>query len=443
MIHYFAYAMAVIAVVGLLGAPAISADSPAADRDAIPLEELRTFSDIFNLVKSRHVESHTDADLIRSSIEGMLQKIDPHSQYYNDKDYKNFDRQLYGKTGGVGVRVSMKEGVLVVVSPIKDTPAERAGIKSGDRIVRIDGQIVQGQMTFEDAINLMRGDVGTDVNLSIWREGEEPFTVDITRATIPLITARGEIIGDGYGYVHLSYFNLRVAEDLADILEDLRDESDGDLKGLVLDLRNNPGGGVSAAVDVADAFLEDGEIVSTRGRGTDVVSHYARPGDLLKGAPLVVLINGGSASASEIVAGALQDHHRGVIVGEPSFGKGTVQTIYRLSSGGVIRLTTGFYHTPSGVSIQAEGIQPDILVEPLRFEDTQKEGAVPLLKESNYAGYLRLKSDSESQAEEPDKDAAEDEPKDDAFDFHGDYQLLQAYNILRGMEMARRADTAP
>ena len=334
--------------------------------------QLKLFSDVFERVRAEYVEEVTDEELIEFAIQGMLTELDPHSSYLDADSYKDMRVQTKGEFGGLGIEVTMEGGFVKVVSPIDDTPAHRAGVEAGDLITHLDGESVLG-LTLNEAVDKMRGKVNTDLTLTIRREGQEPFDVVITRDVIRIQSVRSRAEGN-IGYVRVTAFNQQTTSGLESAMAKLKEEIGEDLEGYVIDLRNNPGGLLDQAVSVSDAFLEQGEIVSTRGRDVEGAQRFnADPADLADGKPVVVLINGGSASASEIVAGALQDHNRAVVMGTPSFGKGSVQTIIPLGSHGAMRLTTARYYTPSGRSIQAKGIDPDILVEPVALEPPEEE----------------------------------------------------------------------
>ena len=328
-------------------------------------QNLDLFGNIFERVRSAYVDEVDEAALIESAINGMLSSLDPHSSYLPPDGFEDMRVQTRGEFGGLGIEVTMEEGLVRVVAPIDDTPAAKAGVQAGDFITQIDGENVMG-LTLADAVDRMRGRVGTDIVITIARDGvDEPIELTITREIIKIRAVRGRVEGD-VGVIRVTTFNEQTFENLGAAIDEIKAElgGAGSVKGYVLDLRNNPGGLLNQAIAVTDAFLDQGEIVSTRGRdGEDSERHNAQPGDLIEGKPLVVLINEGSASASEIVAGALQDHRRAVVVGAKSFGKGSVQTIMPLAGQGAIRLTTARYYTPSGRSIQALGIEPDILVQ--------------------------------------------------------------------------------
>jgi carboxyl-terminal processing protease len=332
--------------------------------------QLNLFGDVFERVRADYVEEVSDEKLIENAINGMLSSLDPHSSYLNAKSFKDMQVQTRGEFGGLGIEVTMENGFVKVVSPIDDTPAFKAGLKPNDLITHLDKEAVQG-MTLNEAVEKMRGKVNSDIVLTIKREGRDPFDVTLTRAVIKIQSVRYRTEGD-IGYVRITSFNEQTTSGLERAVAKIRDQLGQNLRGFVIDLRNNPGGLLQQSVSVSDAFLERGEIVSTRSRRPDDAQRFnAKPGDLAKGLPLVVLINGGSASASEIVAGALQDHHRAIIMGTQSFGKGSVQTIIPLAGHGAIRLTTARYYTPSGRSIQAKGIVPDINVPQSKVESLE------------------------------------------------------------------------
>ena len=330
--------------------------------------QLNLFGDVFERVRADYVEEVSDEKLIENAINGMLSSLDPHSSYLNTKSFRDMQVQTRGEFGGLGIEVTMDQGFVKVVSPIDDTPAFKAGLKPNDLITHLDKEPVQG-MSLNEAVEKMRGKVNSDIVLTIKREGRDPFDVTLTRAIIKIQSVRYRAEGDNIGYIRITSFNEQTTSGLERAVEKIRDQLGGNLKGYVLDLRNNPGGLLQQSVSVSDAFLERGEIVSTRSRRPDDAQRFnAKGGDLAKGLPIVVLVNGGSASASEIVAGALQDHHRAIVMGTKSFGKGSVQTIIPLAGHGAIRLTTARYYTPSGRSIQAKGIEPDINVPQSKVE---------------------------------------------------------------------------
>ena len=395
---------------------------------------LNLFGDVFERVRATYVEEITDEQLIESAITGMLTSLDPHSSYLNAKSFKDMQVQTRGKFGGLGIEVTMENGLVRVVSPIDDTPAFRSGVKAGDLISHLDGKAVQG-LTLSQAVELMRGKVGTDIKLTIRRVGTEPFEVNITRAVIPIRTVRSRTEGD-IGYVRISSFSAPTGTGLKRAMKKLNAELGDKMKGLVLDLRNNPGGLLDQAIAVSDAFMDHGEIVSTRTREKQGHKRFnARKGDLSNGKPIVVLVNGGSASASEIVAGALQDHKRAIVLGTKSFGKGSVQTIIPLSGRGAMRLTTALYYTPSGRSIQKVGIEPDIVVEQARVELLDKRGL--LRREVDLRGALNNGNERDKKSTEPSSRPAskgESQSSDQAKQANRqDFQLQRALDLLRGV----------
>src|SRR5229473_2917333 len=347
--------------------------SAASSNTSESYKQLDLFGDVFELVRANYVDEASDESLVEGAINGMLTALDPHSNYLNSKNFNDMKVQTRGEFGGLGIEVSMENGLVKVVSPIDDTPAAHAGLKPGDLITHLDGTPVQG-LTLPEAVDRMRGPVNSDINLTIRREGREPFDVKLTRAIIKIQSVRSHIESKNIGYIRITSFNEQTDVGLANAMKSLKQQADNKLIGVILDLRNNPGGLLDQAVAVSDAFLDKGEIVSTRGRRSDDAQRYnARPGAKpASGLPIAVLINGGSASASEIVAGALQDHRRAILLGTRSFGKGAVQTIIPLAGHGAMRLTTARYYTPSGRSIQAKGIDPDIVVDAAKIEHAPK-----------------------------------------------------------------------
>ena len=421
-------------VIALSFVGTLLAEEPATN-EKLPIKELRTFADIFGRIKSDYVEPVGDKELLEHAIRGMLSGLDPHSAYLNEASFKHLQEGTRGEFGGLGIEVGMEDGFIKVISPIDDTPAQRAGLQSGDLIIRLDDKSVKG-MTLGDAVKVMRGAPGSPIELLVIREGvDKPITFVLERALIKVASIKSRSLESGYAYIRLTQFQARSADDMLVAIDKLADEADGDLKGLVLDLRNNPGGVLNAAVDVSDAFLEDGLIVYTDGRVKDSKLQFeATPGDVLKGAPIVVLINAGSASASEIVAGALQDRRRAIIMGERSFGKGSVQTVIPVSQTTAIKMTTARYYTPSGRSIQAEGIHPDIELDPINVERAKNRPIKPL-KEADLTGHL---SNGEG------KTSAEDVKKEDKEQKQPlavrDYPLYQALNMLKGLQILQRKE---
>jgi carboxyl-terminal processing protease len=339
-------------------------------------KQLDLFADVFEIVRNQYFQPVTDEKLVESSINGMLSSLDPHSSYMNAKDTADFSTQTKGEFGGLGLEVTEENGLVKVESPIDDTPAARANIKSGDLITHIDGEPIVG-VPLNDAVEKMRGAAGTTIKLTL-RHGVQgdPFDVTLTREVIKVPSVRSRVEADNVGYIRISSFNEQTQPGLDKAITDLKQQLGPKLAGYVVDLRNNPGGLLNSAISVSNTFLDQGEIVSTRGRNPDDVDHMdARPGlDKAKGVPVVILINGGTASAAEIVSGALQDHHRAIIMGTQSFGKGSVQTVIPLKNQGALRLTTAEYFTPSGRSIQAKGITPDIEVKPAKIEEIEQAG---------------------------------------------------------------------
>lgn len=404
---------------------------------ALPLDELRSFTEVFSRIKKDYVEEVSDKTLLENAIRGMLSGLDPHSSYLDPEHFKELQVGTSGEFGGLGIEVGMEDGFVKVISPIDDTPAQRAGVKAGDLVIRLDEKPVKG-MTLHDAVKIMRGKVGTDIVLTIIREGEEkPLKITITRDTIKVKSVRARDLGDGFGYLRVSQFQSRTGENLTEAIEKLKKDNDGKLNGLVLDLRNNPGGVLNAAVEVSDAFLETGLIVYTQGRIADSEMKFnATPRRVLDGAPLVVLVNGGSASASEIVAGALQDHKRAVIIGTRTFGKGSVQTILPLNEKTALKLTTARYYTPSGRSIQAEGVTPDIILEPLKI--TKLEGMGERVKEADLSGHLDNGNGKNKSKSKDDKKDGKKKDEPELSLAQRDYQLFEALNVLKGMSIVLR-----
>ncbi|MEQ9639635.1 MAG: S41 family peptidase [Alphaproteobacteria bacterium] len=402
--------------------------------------QLNLFGDVFERVRADYVEPVDEAELVEAAINGMLRSLDPHSSYLNAKNFRDMQVQTRGEFGGLGIEVTMENGVVKVVSPIDETPADRAGLKAGDFITHLDGEAVLG-LTLSQAVEKMRGPVNAAIVLTVARPGEEqPFDVSIVRDVIRIQSVRSRLEGD-IGYVRITSFNEQTELGLDKAVDKIKAELDGELRGLVLDLRNNPGGLLDQAIAVSDAFLDQGEIVSTRGRAdSDIQRYSAREGDLMDGKPVIVLVNGGSASASEIVAGALQDHRRGVILGTKSFGKGSVQTIIPLQGHGAVRLTTARYYTPSGRSIQATGIEPDIIVEQV----TVAEGPAATRQrrsEANLRGHLRGDNEPTEDDEAEEKKVPIPAPTDSTTPAPAedekprDFQLSYALDLLRGMTL--------
>jgi len=446
-----------LALGAVLGA-ALTLHYPAVANRAVeplPIEDLRAFTEIFGRIKNDYVEPVNDKKLITEAINGMLSGLDPHSAYLDVEAFKDLQVGTQGEFGGLGIEVGMEDGFVKVVSPIEDTPAHRAGIKSGDLIIRLDDTPVKG-MSLNDAVKRMRGKPGTEITLTILRKGEnKPIVTKITRAVIKIKSVKHSLVSPGYGYVRITQFQEQTGDMLVNALKSLHEQNKGELKGLILDLRNNPGGLLNAAVGVSGAFIKPGELtVYTDGRTedarmrlTNAREHYLRPGerDYLRGlpawaknVPMVVLINGGSASASEIVAGALQDHKRALIVGTQSFGKGSVQTILPLANGTAIKLTTARYYTPSGRSIQAKGIAPDIVVE----EGTVAAGEARRVEVREADLERHLSNSQESVPAKPDRGGDKGQPDKPAAEPgeivpRNDYQFNQALILLKGLNVLK------
>ncbi|MSO55283.1 MAG: S41 family peptidase [Rhodospirillales bacterium] len=404
-------------------------------------ELLNLFGEVFERIRSDYVENPEDQDLIENAINGMLSALDPHSSYLNAKSFRDTQVQTRGEFGGLGIEVTQESGIIKVVSPIDDTPAHRAGIEPGDLITHLNRQPVVG-MTLSEAVEMMRGPPGTDIVISLRRAGREPFDVTLTRAVIRIRSVRASLEGE-IGYVRITQFNSQTDQNLRKSVDDFYKQTGAKLRGVILDLRNNPGGLLDQAVAVSDSFLEKGEIVSTRSRRTEETQRFnAKPGDIIKGLPLVILINGGSASASEIVAGALQDHRRAIVLGTKSFGKGSVQTIMPLPGHGAMRLTTARYYTPSGRSIQAVGIEPDIEVKQARLQTVDEPAR---RREADLKGALdtstRPATPATPPAAKPAEPAAppmtddEDSPAAATMSPQQDYQLSRAIDLLRGLAL--------
>ena len=400
--------------------------------------QLNLFGDVFERVRSQYVDEMTDEKLVETAINGMLVSLDPHSGYLDEDDFEEMQVQTRGEFGGLGIEVTMENGIVKVVSPIDDTPAYRAGVEAGDYITHLDDTPIVG-LTLSEAVDKMRGRVGADIKLTIRRENvAEPIELTVARDIIKIKSVRSEILEDKIGYLRITTFSQNTDEGLKKAVADIKAKAGDNLYGYILDLRNNPGGLLDQAIAISDDFLENGEIVSTRGRHDyDTKRDNATAGDIADGLPIVVLINGGSASASEIVAGALQDHRRAIVLGTQSFGKGSVQTVIPLPGHGAMRLTTARYFTPSGRSIQAKGIEPDIIVEQAKIEQLLSQR----MKESDLPGALENPNAKETIApvvdnkkeKKDDKNAEADEK--DKKDLSQDYQLLRAIDLIRGVSL--------
>ncbi len=391
-------------------------------------ELLNLFGEVMERAKMSYVEEIDDKQLIESAINGMLVSLDPHSSYLDAQSFKYMNEQTKGKFGGLGIEVTMEQGVVKVVSPIDDTPAAKAGIKPGDYITNIDGEQVMG-MTLNDAVDKMRGKVGTKVKLTIRRLNEKPFDVTLKREEVKIQSVKNDIKDDEVAYIRITSFSEDTDKMVEKAVKKAQKELKGKLKGLVIDVRNNPGGLLDQAVNISDLFLNQGEIVSTRSRNEeDTVKYTANPGDIAENLPIVILINDGSASASEIVAGALQDHKRAVVLGEKSFGKGSVQTVIPLGKYGAMRLTTARYYTPSGRSIQATGIVPDVEVHPAKVEEYINEYG---FSEAEYRNALKNEEAAKNAKKENKKKNKDDEKED----WRKDYQLSRAVDLVKALSI--------
>jgi carboxyl-terminal processing protease len=416
----------------LLGATLVFGQMVFAEKEPakpdLPLEELRTFSEIFGRIKSSYVEPVEDKVLIENAIRGMLSGLDPHSTYLDLDDFQELREGTSGEFGGLGIEVSMEDGFVKVVTPIDDTPAAEAGLQPGDLIIRLDDTPVKG-MTLNEAVDIMRGKPGTPLLLTIIREGEaQPLKVELTRAIIKVTSVKKRMLENDIGYARITTFQARTGESLREAITELQQENGSPLKALVLDLRNNPGGVLDAAVNVSDAFIKKGLVVYTEGRVPNSDQKFnATPDDIMSGAPIVVLVNGGSASASEIVAGALQDHHRAIIMGSKTFGKGSVQTVMPLTNETAVKMTTARYYTPSGRSIQAEGIVPDIKINSVKVEPLEDTDFTPL-REKDLAHHLENGNAKEEGESTPAESTASNAPLEVT-----DYPLAQAINLLKGL----------
>lgn len=409
---------------------ALSVTGSTASKNKETYEYLDLFGQIFDRVRSQYVDNVTDEELIEKAIDGMLTGLDPHSGYMDEEVWEEMQMDTQGKFGGLGIEITMEEGFVKVISPIEDTPAYKAGVLAGDFIIQIDDAPVFG-LTLREAVDLMRGEKGDPITITISREGVEPFEVNIIRDIIKIQSVKYEIF-DNVGYLRITSFTEQTESGLIKYIKKIKEELDNKQIGFVLDLRSNPGGLLKQSVKVSDIFLEQGEIVSTRGRNKeDILRYRAKKGDHINGQPLIVLINGGSASASEIVAGALQDHKRAIIVGTKSFGKGSVQTIIPFKKSGNnksttgIRLTTARYYTPSGESIQGKGIMPDIIIEQGTFESKEfKRYSEADLKDS---------LDNEDNENKNDENSDTDEETEEKNRLDTDYQLARAVDLIQGI----------
>lgn len=432
--------------------------TPAAKSEKLPITDLQRFTKVIEYIKEYYVKPVNDDVLFENAIRGMLAGLDPHSSYLDTDEFAELKAATTGKFGGLGVEILPEDGFIRIISPIDDSPAQKAGIQAGDLIIRLNDTPVRG-LTMREAVEMMRGDKGTKIMLTLIRQGEnKPLQISVTRDTINVQSVRSKLLDDNYAYLRVSQFQSNSGEDLTRAVQTLQKANNGKLKGLILDLRNNPGGVLDSAVQIADAFLDrdklkqyEGVIVYTKGRqpGTQI-KEKAHPGDMLSGAPIVVLVNSGSASASEIVAGALQDYRRAVIVGTQTFGKGSVQTVLPLKDNRGLKLTTYLYYTPSGRSIQATGIKPDITVQNIKIpapnEKENKEQNALLLREEDLQGHLENGNkkpvvDGKTDVKDA-KAKTETNPAANANSstnlIYTDYQLYEALNILKGLTLSNQ-----
>ena len=421
-----------LAICVLTAAP-LSGQAQQTELLPLPLDEVRMFTEALDRIRMAYVEEIDDKTLLENAIRGMLAGLDPHSAYMAGQEYDALQETTSGEFGGLGIEVGRENGYIKVISPIDDTPADRAGIEAGDLIIQIDNKPLR-ELTPEEAANMMRGEPGTEVTVTIAREGMEPFELSVVREVIAITSVRSRILEPGYAYVRIAQFRLNTGEELEDELRELYAEH-GELKGVVLDLRNNPGGVLQASVRVVDAFIEEGSIVSTKGRlGGNDMTFSASLATIAPDVPLAVLVNNGSASASEIVAGALQDHGRAVVMGTQSFGKGSVQTVLPLDDTRAIKLTTSIYYTPSGRSIQAQGITPDIIVDDAFV--TRRSRSISQYNEADLPG--RLANGNGEETVDSDQEMAEALISAEQV-LVTDYPLNEALNVLKGVNAFRPA----
>ncbi|MBQ7633650.1 MAG: S41 family peptidase [Alphaproteobacteria bacterium] len=386
-------------------------------------ELLNIFGEVMERTKVSYVEDISDKKLIEAALNGMLTSLDPHSSYLNEQDYKYMHEQTSGKFGGLGIEITMENGIVKIISPIDDTPAAKAGLKAGDYITDIDGETVIG-LTLNEVVSKLRGKVGTKVKISIRRINAKPFDVTLTRDEIKIQSVKSELKNKDILYIRISSFSEDIDEDISKAIKNAQKELKNKLSGIVIDVRNNPGGLLDQAVKVSDLFLEQGEIVSTRSRNEeDTIKYSATSGDIARGLPIVVMINEGSASAAEILSGALQDHHRAVILGEKSFGKGSVQTVIPLRNNAAMRITTARYYTPSGRSIQAKGIEPDVNVKQAKLEEI--ESTAYNLSEADLKGALKNEQANDNSQKQKSDDKKADDKKD--------YQLVRALDLVKAL----------
>ena len=412
---------------GLSAAPALPAEPEAGgESEALPLDQLKAFGEVFDLVKEQYIRPVDDRELLKDAIRGMVDGLDPHSAYLTVKEHEELQEGASGEFGGLGIEITAEDGLIRIITPLDHSPADEAGLLPGDLVTRVDGESVR-DLTAAEAAKRIRGRPGTPVTLTIAREGEDgPIEFTIVRDIVEIASVRSELVAPGFARIRISRFQTHTGTRLLDEIRRIEEANDGPLSGAVLDLRNNPGGILSGAVSVADAFLDGGLIVYTEGRDSESrEEYYAKPSDFLHGRPIVALVNGGSASAAEIVAGALQDRRRAVIAGTRTFGKGSVQTIVTLDDGSALKLTTSRYYTPSGHSIQARGITPDIELPALRIEAAERASSI---LEGNLPGHI------ESDGSPPAGAGAEAAAESLAVE---DFPLFQAVNLLKGLALQR------
>ena len=454
-------AWAIALTIGLsaaLLASRVTAEEKNNDPSKLPLEDVQRFSIAISQIKNYYVKPVNDKSLFEDAIRGMLEGLDPHSSYLSEEDFKELRESTSGEFGGLGIEVTMEKGLIKVVSPIDDTPAAKAGIKPGDYIVRIEDKPVK-DLTLREAVSMMRGKPGSELTITIFRKGEtKPLHIKLARAIIHIQSVKSRLLDKVYGYVRISHFQSPTADDVIKAVENLKKDTKGELKGLIIDLRNNPGGLLDSAVKISDTFIDNDKkgkeeiIVYTKGRleGSQMTA-AATPGDILDNKPIIVLINEGSASGSEILAGALQDNKRAIIVGKKSFGKGSVQTILPLSKDTGVKLTTALYYTPSGRSIQAKGIDPDIIIEDIKFPKADADKLdLENLSEADLKGHLANGNEPDgSDKAEPKSGQAVDKEietlevkekasKEDLSLMASDYQLFEALNLLKGLTLVRK-----
>lgn len=418
-------------IIGLISSCAIAKEQKKQEDDISTYELLNIFGEVMERTKTSYVEDISDKQLIESAINGMLTSLDPHSSYLNADDFKYMNEQTSGKFGGLGIEITMENSVVKIISPIDDTPAAKAGLKAGDYITEIDGETVVGQ-TLNEAVSKLRGKVGTKVKITIRRVNEKPFTVTLKRDEIKIQSVKHEIKNNDVLYIRISAFNEDIDESITKAVEEARKKLHNKLAGIVIDVRNNPGGLLDQAVKVSDLFLEQGEIVSTRSRNEDdTVKYSATPGDIADNLPIVIMINEGSASAAEILAGAMQDHHRAIILGEKSFGKGSVQTVIPLRNNAAMRITTARYYTPSGRSIQAKGIEPDVEVKLAKIEEIDHSDWT--ISEADLKGALKNDQANDKNKEKNEKKKSEKEEIKD-------YQLIRALDLVKSLYLYNQND---